>query len=216
MRDLSSNVMRELLLVEDDLLLANLLSKSLQVHGFQITHCSGFKAAVLTLKEVDFDLVLSDIDMGPGPSGIDLALKLAQTHSYLPVILISNYEVIPTADVRSLKNVAFFRKREIIDPDFLIRAIETVLNDSKLTLPHSLIREDSPLSQLTNSQAHVLKMIAEGFSNQEISEKRGTTLRATELIVSRIFSALNIESESHSNSRVLATRIYVSSLGFNR
>jgi DNA-binding NarL/FixJ family response regulator len=207
---------RQLVLVEDDALLANLLGDSLQDYGFNVTTCNGFTSAIQTLKQVDADIVVSDIDMGPGPSGLDLAIQLAQSHPYLPVILISNFEVAPATNTNLLKHVIFLRKREIVEPKYLIDAIEALLKDSEMTLPHSLKREDSPLATLTDSQYQVLKLIAEGFTNQEISNQRGTSLRATELLVSRIFVALNIEIDSQTNSRVLATRIYVASLGLNR
>ena len=216
MSEQRSKLPRQLVLVEDDLLLSNLLAKSLQEHSFNVTACSGFTAAIQILKQVDVDIVVSDIDMGPGPSGLDLAAKLAQTHPYLPVVLISNYEVSPVTNTKSLKNVVFLRKREIFEPEFLIDVIESLLKDSKPSLPHSLRREDSPLSNLTDSQCQVLKLIAAGLTNQEISQQRGTSLRATELLISRIFVALKIESDSQTNSRVLATRIYISSIGFNR
>jgi DNA-binding NarL/FixJ family response regulator len=206
---------RQLVLVEDDLLLSKLLANTLQEHDFNVTICNGFTAAIQTLKQVDVDVLVSDIDMGPGPTGLDLAAKLAQTHPYVPVILISNYEVSPVTNTNSLKNVTFLRKREIVEPKFLIDVIESLLGDSKLTLPHSLVREDSPLSDLTDSQFQILKLISEGLSNQDISQQRGTSLRATELLISRIYLALKIDSHSQANSRVLATRIYISSIGLN-
>ena len=209
-----AKVARQLVLVEDDHLLANLLANLLEGHGFNVTMCENVASAMKILRRIDADIVVSDIDMGPGPSGLDLAAKLAQTKPYLPVVLISNYEVPPDAHSKLPKSVIYLRKREILEPQFLTNAIEALLGGSEITLAHSLVRNDNPLSKLTKSQYQVLKLIAEGLTNQEISHQRRTSLRATELLVSRVFVALKIESDTHTNSRVLATRIYTSSLGF--
>jgi DNA-binding NarL/FixJ family response regulator len=64
------------------------------------------------------------------------------------------------------------------------------------------------LAELSAKQLEVLKLIAEGLSNQQIADARQTSVRAVEGMVSRIFEALGIDVQDAGNSRVDAVKKY--------
>jgi DNA-binding NarL/FixJ family response regulator len=70
-----------------------------------------------------------------------------------------------------------------------------------------------PLAELSRRQISVLRLVAEGYSNNQIAEVRGTTVRAVEGMVSRIFQALGVDAQGVGNARVEATRLYLSAAG---
>ena len=58
--------------------------------GCKVIEASDGQDALLVLQEHEFDLVFSDIVM-PGLSGLELATRIKETHSGLPILLASGY-----------------------------------------------------------------------------------------------------------------------------
>jgi DNA-binding NarL/FixJ family response regulator len=56
-------------------------------------------------------------------------------------------------------------------------------------------------------------MLASGLTNSQIAERRGTTIRAVEGIVSRIFQSLSIDVQADGNARVEAATAYLRASG---
>lgn len=65
-----------------------------------------------------------------------------------------------------------------------------------------------PLIELSQAQAEILHLMAEGYSNAGIAERRGTSMRAAESLVQRTMQAMGIEADSQLNSRVRAVRMW--------
>ena len=61
---------------------------------------------------------------------------------------------------------------------------------------------------LTGAQADVLRMLAEGLSTRAIAERRGTSIRAAETMLVRLYEALGLSNEDLSDHRVTAVRIW--------
>ena len=70
-----------------------------------------------------------------------------------------------------------------------------------------------PLAELSRKQITVLQLLALGYSNAQIAEKRGTTIRAVEGIVSRVFQALEIDVQAEGNARVEAAGRFLQASG---
>jgi PAS domain S-box-containing protein len=81
------------MVVEDDDALRALTTKVLEHHGYRVTTASsGAEALALVEKEgIQFDLLLTDMVMPGGVSGQQLAIRLLQVRSDLPVIFTSGY-----------------------------------------------------------------------------------------------------------------------------
>ena len=81
----------------------------------------------------------------------------------------------------------------------------------------SQYRDDSPilnpLSELSRSQLDVIRLLAQGKSNEEIAENRGTTVRAVRMILVRAFQALGINEDAGPEKRVQAAIKYLRSAG---
>jgi CheY-like chemotaxis protein len=80
------------LLVEDDKEVSALTREMLNSLGFAVTHVTGAEAALGALANARaIDIVLSDIMMPGGVSGVDLAREIRSRQPNLPVILTSGY-----------------------------------------------------------------------------------------------------------------------------
>ena len=80
------------LLVEDDREVSALTRELLASLGFSVTHVTGAEAALGALANSrHIDIVLSDIMMPGGVSGVQLAREIRRRHPHLPILLTTGY-----------------------------------------------------------------------------------------------------------------------------
>lgn len=208
-------VRRRVLVVEDDALLAALLRDSLESHGFEV-HCTtnaadGREAA----DDFDPDVALLDIALGSGPTGLDLAHVLHEHRPDIALLFLSRH---PDARVSGSAagvppGAGFLRKDRIGRGQELIDAVEAVLRDQPGQARHDLASAPGPLQTLTRTQLDVLRLAAQGLSNDAIARARGTTERATEIQLRNAYRALGLDADPDVNPRVEAVRRYLAATG---
>ena len=80
------------MLVEDDREVSALTRELLSALGFSVTHVASAEAALGALADArQIDLVLSDIMMPGGVSGVQLAREIRRRYPEMPVILTTGY-----------------------------------------------------------------------------------------------------------------------------
>jgi len=147
-----------------------------------IAEASNGKEALDILKLLQVDVVLMDIDM-PVLNGIEATKEIKAEYPETKVIILSMYKesgLIKTliqigADGYLLKNS---------DKDELIEAITRVASGQqyfssdvtmslldKISKKSSQFQPDKRVSELTQREIEILKLITEGFSNKEIGDK---------------------------------------------
>lgn len=115
--------MIKVLLVEDECDLLELVSQGLDAHGMDVTGANSGVAALLYLRSgMSFDVVVSDIAMPGGVSGIDVAIEAARVRPPLRIVLTSGHPLSHFAPLP--QDVTFLSKPyrlkqllEAIDPD---------------------------------------------------------------------------------------------------
>lgn len=80
--------MLDILIVDDDVCLAFILSEYLEAAGYRCTHAENVREARHHLDQRVFDLVVSDVNM-PGESGFDLLGDVASSHPGTAFLLMS-------------------------------------------------------------------------------------------------------------------------------
>ena len=79
------------LVVDDEKVIADTLSIILSRHGFLVETAYNAESALGRARHTPPDLLLSDVMLGPGPDGIQLAIELTQSYSDCKVILFSGH-----------------------------------------------------------------------------------------------------------------------------
>lgn len=209
---------RQILIVEDDAFLRSMLVEIMQTRGFIVHEATSAISAMDLIDQLDPDGLIIDLDLGDGPTGLDVIGALGDRLAEFGVLVLSNYPSASAIDPHSKlpPSVGFMHKRNVSHSDEVVTALENVLRDS-LTAGkdyQSLLPE--PLRSLTSTQLELLRLIASGMSNSMIAEKRNVTLRSVETLVNRLFVALGVASDSRSNARVKAAMIYAESMGIPR
>jgi DNA-binding NarL/FixJ family response regulator len=206
------------LAVDDEPMVCVLLKETLESHGYEVLTATSAAEANRLSKEFDPDVALLDVDLGSGPDGIDLAASLKFSSPGLSVVFLTNVSE-PRIAGKSAKQLpagsAYLLKSNMGDTDTLMQAIERTARGQSRQLREDL-HNSSSLKSLSNSQLQVLRLLAAGKSNEEISLIRGTTVRAVRLILVRAFKALGIPESGGSERRVMAAREYFKAAGIPR
>jgi two-component system, NarL family, invasion response regulator UvrY len=201
----------EVLVVEDEQFTRTMLNVTLQALGFGVAGlCSSAEEALGAVKAAPVGVALLDLDLGPGPSGVDIAHALREVSPNIGIVLLTTFTDPRLHDPheRTLpKGSRYLVKTQLDDPEVLrsviIDAYKNPLKDS--------VRVREGLA-LTSLQLEVLRLVAMGMSNTEIAMAQGVTDKAVERTVQRITEALGM-SEQSGNKRVLLSRAYTDLTG---
>jgi DNA-binding NarL/FixJ family response regulator len=210
------SVSRTVVVVENESLLRDLIARSLETAGFEVSTAANAADAKRAVKAADPDVCVVDIELGPGPNGFDFAEYLSREAQDVGVVFLTNLPDprFANRDVKVItQNQAYLRKSQLVDSKELIEAVNAVLKEQDVDKFRHDQNLERPLAELSRRQISVLKLVAEGQSNSQIAEERGTTVRAVEGMVSRIFIALGVDAQGVGNARVEATRMYLSAAG---
>jgi DNA-binding NarL/FixJ family response regulator len=209
-------VSRTVVVVENESLLRDLIAQSLETAGFEVSTAANAADAKRAVKSADPDVCVVDIELGPGPNGFDFAEYLSREAQDVGVVFLTNLPDprFANRDVKVItQNQAYLRKSQLVDSKELIEAVNAVLKEQDVDKFRHDQNLERPLAELSRRQISVLKLVAEGHSNNQIAEERGTTVRAVEGMVSRIFVALGVDAQGLGNARVEATRMYLNAAG---
>lgn len=109
-------------------------------------------------------------------------------------------------------------KDRVSDVERLVEAIHRVASGESVLDPEVAGRlvqprnERNPLDELTSREREVLALMAEGRSNQAISERLFFSSKAVEAHVRNIFTKLGLEQAPDDHRRVLAVITYLGSV----
>lgn len=201
---------RKLLIVEDEPLMASLLAKSLAEISFQVEIASDAAKARKAIDRFDPDLILLDISLGDGPTGIHLAHAVRQTRPDIGILILTKHADAKSATADGLDlpaGVGFLRKHLVNDVSYLLKAIELVLSDQSDQVRQDLPAQ-SPLAQLGPQALKVLALVAQGYNNTEIAVRMKLSIKSVERWIETIYKELKIDSKSNINPRVEAARRY--------
>jgi DNA-binding NarL/FixJ family response regulator len=209
---------RKVIIVENDPFLQSLIADTLTGAGFKVEAAASAVAAKQIISTFDPDAAVLDIELGNGPNGIDLADYLVRQFPHTAIIFLTHLPDPRFVGVDSAAiptKAAYIRKETITEQGALVEIVEAALRDgaSKNKKLRTDLDPSRPLAKLSKSQISVLRSIAQGLSNAEIAQQRGSTLRAVEHLIRRTFAAAGIDNDQSINARTSAARAYVEAAG---
>ncbi len=83
-----------LLVVEDDVKLAELLKRGLETDGYAVDHAPDVAEATWLAREQPYDAIVLDVLL-PDGSGLDLCAGLRAEHMWTPVIMLTARQTVP-------------------------------------------------------------------------------------------------------------------------
>jgi len=209
-------------IAEDSVLLREGLTKLLTDGGFDVVAAVGDADQLLrAVADHEPDLVVVDVRMPPTHTdeGIRAALVLRRQYPDLAVLVLSQYvEEQYATDLLSIQTsgVGYLLKdRVAYVSDFLdalrrVAAGGTAL-DPEVVAQLMVRRQSDPLDRLTPREMEVLRLMAEGRSNNGITDALKISPSAVEKYVSNIFAKLDLPPTDADHRRVLATLKFLNS-----
>jgi DNA-binding NarL/FixJ family response regulator len=209
-----------LAVVEDEPLYRELLVTGLIARLDDVKVVGSFGSAeelADAVRAEDVDVLLADVDLGPGADGTQLGVHLRRRNRRMGVVLLSNLAMpgllasLPE-DVRG--GWSYLLKTSVADLDQLALAIREsasggMVIDSALTSKLTAERS-GPLGQLTPRQMDVLARMANGWSNKRIADDLVLSVRTIESVISDVIAALAIPKDVDGyNARVACVLVYL-------
>lgn len=204
------------LVVEDDAFTRMLLQGQLESLGYEVCGVAGTATQGLEFAQMHQpDVALLDLDLGRGPTGIDLAYGLRDIDSRIGIVLLTSY--VDTRLVGSNRPLppgcGLIVKRALEDPrqldGALAAAARNPLGDGLVEIP-----ADTP--KLSDGQVEILRLVANGFSNAEIARRRHLSESAVIKALARLIDQIGITPEPGDNQRVLLTQAYFQLTGTSK
>jgi DNA-binding NarL/FixJ family response regulator len=209
------------MIVEDSVLLREGVTRLLEEGGMEVVGTAGTAEKLMVLVANDPpDVAIVDIRLPPTHTdeGMRAALRLRADHPEVGVLVLSQHVEVGLAMQLlgdSAEGAGYLLKDRISNVGEFIDSVRRVGEGGSAidpTIVSALIakqRNRDPLSRLTQREAEVLALMAEGRSNQGIADEFVITLRAVEKYVSSIFSKLDLPSTGSDSKRVLAVLLYL-------
>ncbi|NSX54623.1 response regulator [Parasulfitobacter algicola] len=127
------------LIVEDDPIICELWTDSLESAGFEVVTCNGAKAAFPRLLEQKYDLFILDLFVEDGNT-ISLSDTITIRHPNAPIIMITGSSAFPNGDHRSVASGVDWILRKPVMPSEL-EAIATYLTKDTNQIIEDLSQE---------------------------------------------------------------------------
>jgi len=205
----------KVIIVEDDEFTRFTLVATLKANNFNVV-ADAPNAGLAISRSIEHrpDVALVDLDLGNGPTGLDLCVVLRKNLPEIGIVFLTSYK-----DPRLLRSSLselppgsiFLVKQDTNNPDLLSKKIREAAEQKNRNVDasHGLDLE------FTDSQIETLKLLAQGLSNSEIAKKRFVTEKAVEVTIARLAKKFDIAYDAASNQRVVLAKKVFSMMGQN-
>jgi DNA-binding NarL/FixJ family response regulator len=194
---------------DDDPFTAFLVAGGLQARGMRVTTAATVEEAWRFIDTEDPHAIVTDLDFGHGESGVSLLNRVHRQCPWVGLVVLTSHRS-PQVAVGEIcgipANAVYLVKSALRRVEELANAVHySIAGEAPDRVSNTHDREGIPL---TAAQAEVLRMLAGGLSTRALAEHRGTTVRAAETMLARLYAALGLESDDRSNQRVAAVKLW--------
>jgi len=156
--------LQRILVLEDEIIVALDLKEILEQEGFEIILCRNYEEAIQQLKTYKPQLILCDINLGIGKTGIDFAKIAKATMPFLEIIYISAFT----------NNHIIEQARETEPLNYIVKPWTEEQIKVTIQIAFKYISEkeaqNSMLKELSLSEYKILDLIAKQKKSKEIAE----------------------------------------------
>jgi DNA-binding NarL/FixJ family response regulator len=204
----------KLLIVEDDSMMLQALSSGLMANGISdVETADTASIAMQKFRSFKPDVSLIDIELRHGPTGVDVSHAMRKLNPNVGIVFLTSLADPRLVDSRLPElpeGSIYLRKNSVKNLSEVIEALELAISGDLKSIK-SKTADD--FLDLTKAQFEIIRLIAQGHSNLEISKIRVTTVKSTENAISRLAKKLGITNSTTASQRVLLARKYTELIG---
>ncbi len=206
---------RRVLMVDDDPFTRSNLTSTLQVLGCYVVAADSVSSALRAIRNFAPDnmpnVALLDLDLGEGPTGLDLAQKLREEYPEIAIVILSTY-VDPRLIGSNLPEIpaggVYVVKSSVSSPQILGDALDLAVANMGIENKKKIAKPNFVLSDLSDKQVEMMRMVASGLSNAEIAKRQWMTEAAVEKAITRLSKKMNLTGNKEQNQRVMIASTY--------
>ena len=212
----AGNERLQVLVVDDDGLTRSGIAAGLTQQGLRVVAQAEDAATALALwQALRPDAVVLDLDLGIGPTGLDVAQAVAAQRPGAGIVMLTAYadpRLAGAAGDRLPPHAEYLVKQEVAN----VAAVAVAVRRSVARANGNAVLEPTRPDgvPLTEVQIDVLRMVAAGLTNGQIAKARGVSEKSVEHVITRLCASLGVESER--NARVALAREFQRMSGAGR
>ena len=210
--------LNRVLIVEDEGLFRDMLGATLSSQpNIQIVgSASNGPDAIDLATKLRPEVVVTDIDLGDGPNGIEVGMLIKSKPPYPGIVILSAHkdrQYVANLNLAQASGWSYLLKRNVKDTEALMRAIRGaalgLMTVDREVLEELAPRPETAVGVLTDRQLNVLKLVAQAYTDAEVGEALGLEATYAREEVSGVFKALDLAEDEPAVARVRAVLLYV-------
>jgi len=211
--------------VVDDAFEMSTLVAALRLHEIDVIGEAKSESVGLNLlRRLQPDVILLDLNIA-GISAVKVAVNMRKVNQNIGIVILnscSDLRLLGDSNDEVPAGTKILIKKSIVDFTVLCTAI----NESKVSAieKHKVVwingntslQEQGVMAlmaHLTNTQAEVLRLVADGMTNAQIGRTRYVSEKSVEQIISRVAQELHVQPDANMNMRVQLVGEYYRWLG---
>lgn len=200
-----------LLIVEDDAFSRVALSDALKHQGLLVVGAVDNAAEALDLQNrFNPQVAICDLDLGVGPTGLDVAHALRSKNPQIGIIMLTSFRDprLAGSELPALPQGAILlNKRELRSMAIIVmQIVAAATNPTKKR--SGLWAKTGKFQSLTDTQIEIMSAVAQGSTTADIARQRDVSEQAIEKTIQRICKNLDIKAGTDKHQRVQLVRAY--------
>ena len=201
----------KVLVIEDDAFSRVALIDALKLQRLNVVAgVSTAKEAIDAQDKFNPTVAICDLDLGVGPTGLDIAQVLRQKNPNIGIVMLTSYRDprLAGSDLPPLPQGAILlNKRELQSMSTIVMQIIAAATNP-LKKRKADWSKTHKFQSLSDIQIAILISVADGIPTSKIAEERGVSEQAIEKTIARICKNLDIPLHKDKNQRVQIVRAF--------
>ncbi len=192
--------------IEDDPFTRTMLTAALEAGNISVCASGALaRVAMEAQAKEKIDVAILDLDLGVGPTGIDIAYALREVDSAIGIVLLTSFSDPRLSHAQGIalpRGTRYLTKSKIDNMAIVL----TVVLQAKFSPLEVHVKSSPEVLAITGQQVAALKLVAGGATNSEIARQLDITEKAVEHLIARLNENLGLNKSSSTNSRVQLVR----------